>query len=46
MFDRPIEEAANLSDRIVAMSTNPGRIDAILHVRLARPRNQDMIASS
>ncbi|MQB40559.1 ABC transporter ATP-binding protein [Rhizobium sp. ICMP 5592] len=41
-----VEEAVYLSDRIVAMSINPGRINATFHVGLSRPRNQDMIASS
>ena len=41
-----VEEAVYLSDRIVAMSINPGRINATFHVGLSRPRNQDMIATS
>lgn len=35
-----VEEAVYLSDRIVAMSLNPGRISATFHVGLARPRTQ------
>ena len=41
-----VEEAVYLSDRIIAMAIGPGRINAEFHVGLARPRNQDMIASS
>ncbi|MDM9623205.1 sulfonate ABC transporter ATP-binding protein [Rhizobium sp. AC44/96] len=41
-----VEEAVYLSDRIIAMSINPGRINTTFHVGLGRPRNQDMIASS
>jgi NitT/TauT family transport system ATP-binding protein len=41
-----VEEAVYLSDRIVAMSINPGRINATFHVGLSRPRNQDMISTS
>ena len=40
-----VEEAVYLSDRIVAMSINPGRVNATFHVGLARPRHQDMIAT-
>lgn len=41
-----VEEAVYLSDRIVAMSTGPGRIRQTFHVGLARPRHQDMIATT
>ncbi len=41
-----VEEAVYLSDRIVAMSINPGRINQTFHVGLSRPRNQEMIATS
>jgi NitT/TauT family transport system ATP-binding protein len=41
-----VEEAVYLSDRIIAMSINPGRINTTFHVGLGRPRNQDMIATS
>lgn len=40
-----VEEAVYLSDRIVVMSINPGRINATYHVGLARPRHQDMIST-
>lgn len=41
-----VEEAVYLSDRIVAMSIGPGRIRQTFHVGLARPRHQDMIATT
>ena len=41
-----VEEAVYLSDRIVAMSLNPGRISATFHVGLARPRTQDTISTA
>ena len=41
-----VEEAVYLSDRILAMAIGPGRISAEFHVGLARPRHQDMIATS
>jgi NitT/TauT family transport system ATP-binding protein len=41
-----VEEAVYLSDRIISMSINPGRINATFHVGLARPRHQDMISTS
>ncbi|MDQ0456852.1 ABC transporter ATP-binding protein [Rhizobium paknamense] len=40
-----VEEAVYLSDRIVVMSINPGRINATYHVGLARPRSQSMIST-
>ncbi|MFS2150248.1 ABC transporter ATP-binding protein [Rhizobium sp. Rhizsp42] len=41
-----VEEAVYLSDRIISMSINPGRINATFHVGLARPRHQDMISTA
>ncbi len=41
-----VEEAVYMSDRIVAMSIGPGQIKEVFSVGLARPRNQDMIASA
>ncbi len=41
-----VEEAIYLSDRIVVMSLGPGRIHHEMHVGLARPRHQDMIATT
>ena len=41
-----IEEAVYLSDRVILMSSRPGRITAALPVPLARPRNLDMRHSS
>jgi len=41
-----VEEAVYLSDRIIAMSTNPGRIKTTFHVGLARPRSQAMFQTS
>ncbi len=41
-----VEEAVYLSDRILVMSIGPGRIRETFHVGLARPRRQDMIAST
>jgi NitT/TauT family transport system ATP-binding protein len=35
-----LEEALYLGDQIVALAANPGRIDRIVDVPLARPRNQ------
>jgi NitT/TauT family transport system ATP-binding protein len=35
-----LEEALYLGDQIVALATNPGRIDRIVDVPLSRPRNQ------
>ncbi|MEY9843363.1 nitrate/sulfonate/bicarbonate ABC transporter ATP-binding protein [Streptacidiphilus sp. MAP5-3] len=35
-----IEEAVLLADRILVLSSNPGRIKAELHVNLARPRDR------
>jgi len=36
-----ISEAVYLSDRIIVMGTNPGRVIADLKVELPRPRNED-----
>ena len=41
-----VEEAVYLSDRIVVMSIGPGQIRTTFDVGLARPRNQDMIATA
>ncbi len=41
-----VEEAIYLSDRIVVMSLGPGRIHHEMHVGLARPRHQEMIATT
>jgi NitT/TauT family transport system ATP-binding protein len=35
-----LEEAIYLGDRVIALSTNPGRIAEIVDVELPRPRNQ------
>jgi len=40
-----IDEAVFLADRVVVMTTNPGRIAEILPVDLARPRTIDMLDS-
>jgi NitT/TauT family transport system ATP-binding protein len=40
-----VSEAVVLSDRIVVMSTHPGRVRGIVHVDLPRPRHADMIDS-
>lgn len=37
-------EAIFLSDRIISMSTGPGRISAGFHIGLSRPRSTDMIS--
>ncbi|WP_430395939.1 ABC transporter ATP-binding protein [Ferrovibrio sp.] len=48
-YDRPtmvlvthdIEEALVLADRVVVLSPKPGRIDAVIDMALARPRDRD-----
>ena len=40
-----VEEAVDMSDRIVVMSIAPGRIKTAYHVGLARPRHQDMFST-
>jgi NitT/TauT family transport system ATP-binding protein len=35
-----IEEAIYLSDRVVALHTNPGRLARVVPVNLSRPRHQ------
>jgi len=40
-----IEEAIYLADRIVVISPRPGRIDRIIEVPFARPREEDIKAS-
>jgi len=40
-----VPEALVLSDRIVLMSANPGRIEEIIDVNLPRPRDQETYAS-
>ncbi|HUW80265.1 MAG TPA: ABC transporter ATP-binding protein [Acidocella sp.] len=40
-----VEEAVYLSDRIVAMSINPGRIKTEFSVNLPRPRSAEIISS-
>ncbi|MGR7995828.1 ABC transporter ATP-binding protein [Xanthobacter sp. ZOL 2024] len=40
-----VEEAIFLSDRVMIMSTMPGRIKQVVDVNLPRPRNGEMISS-
>lgn len=35
-----VEEAVTLADRVVILKPKPGRIDAVIEVKLARPRNR------
>jgi len=37
-----LEEALYLSDRVVVMSTNPGRVNALVDVPFTRPRDPDL----
>lgn len=37
-----LEEALYLSDRVVVMSTNPGRVNALVDVPFSRPRDPDL----
>ncbi|MHC6180307.1 ABC transporter ATP-binding protein [Clostridium sp. JNZ X4-2] len=41
-----IEEAVFLADRVVVMSTNPGRIKEIINIKLPRPRINSQIRTS
>jgi NitT/TauT family transport system ATP-binding protein len=41
-----VREAVILSDRIVVMSTHPGRVKTVIDVGLARPRGEDVYESS
>ncbi|MEY8000196.1 ABC transporter ATP-binding protein [Clostridium sp. Mt-5] len=41
-----IEEAVFLADRVVVMSTNPGRIKEIINIKLPRPRINAQIRTS
>lgn len=41
-----VREAVVLSDRIVVMSTLPGRVKTVIDVDLARPRGEDVYESS
>jgi ABC-type nitrate/sulfonate/bicarbonate transport system ATPase subunit len=43
MVTHDIEEAVYLSDRIILMSSRPGKIKKIIHVPLPRPRDRDEI---
>lgn len=40
-----VEEAIFLSDRVMIMSTMPGRIKQVVNIELPRPRQGDMISS-
>jgi len=40
-----VEEAVYLSDRIVALGTNPGHIKMVFPVNLPRPRHEDIMTS-
>jgi NitT/TauT family transport system ATP-binding protein len=39
-----IEEAVTLSDRVIVMSANPGRIQEIVSVDISRPRSRSDVA--
>jgi ABC-type nitrate/sulfonate/bicarbonate transport system ATPase subunit len=43
MVTHDIEEAVYLSDRIILMSSRPGKIKKIINVPLSRPRDRDEI---
>ncbi|WP_423820685.1 ABC transporter ATP-binding protein [Salinisphaera sp. SPP-AMP-43] len=40
-----VEEAVYLSDRIVALGTNPGHVKAIFEIDLPRPRDESIMAT-
>jgi ABC-type nitrate/sulfonate/bicarbonate transport system ATPase subunit len=46
MGARSIEEALYLADRIVVITPRPARIDKIMDVPFARPRDEDVKATS
>src|SRR3974377_1021270 len=45
-FQQSIEEALYLADRIVLITPRPARIDKIIDVPFARPRDENVKASS
>ncbi len=40
-----INEAVQLSDRVVVMTSRPGRIKAVINIEIQRPRTSEIIAS-